>query len=107
MVDVIGNTIDQLTQEFNKQMELVLRAKLQLLSVGAYRAEEFDLHYFLVVLLNEKITLDTARQELARLGYEIEVQHPEMGITFKNGNLTATVDLSQVKVKIKKTILEG
>ena len=106
----VDATIDSYTSQIidaqNKQMDEVIRRKLDIIKRDAMRLNDIEIFYILDKL--DERNLDRTYEELTERGYRVEVDYnPKYDTVLEGDVLKYTVNLESVKVRIRKTVYEA
>lgn len=96
--------VSRMAEEMSAQMDVLLYKKLILMKNKASLIGETELAEILD-RINLKNVAKTKR-ELEDNGYAIEIEYPKETYETKDGVVRATIDTDQIKIRVRKLILE-
>jgi type II secretory pathway component PulL len=102
----ISDYTSQLIQEYNKKMEQIIKHKLSQIEVLAFNQNEVELAEIIHNLdVND---IEKFKSELEVNGYTIEIEKHETITTYEKVDdiFKATTKIGDVKLKVKKLIIE-
>lgn len=94
----------QLIQQYNEQMEQIIKNKLRRLANKAFKNGEYKLAFILNELKSNN--LEQVKNELEKSGYSIELETPQTHFDFKESVVKAFINTDEIKIKVKKLIIE-
>lgn len=105
-MDSMKHFTDQVAEQYRERLERFVKYKLDKLAFMALEQGEMELNAILTRI--DMTDINKTSVELNRHGYviEFELEKPDVKMTSEDTSFKATIGVSNIKIKVMKTILE-
>lgn len=104
MNDLLNKLSGDLRKQYNEKLDEVILKKLTLLTKKAYSEMELALYYILAS--TENMGIEWMKEQLEQKGYELVVEQPDVSFSLDKNINEYSFQMEDIKIKVKKVILE-